>query len=181
MVDLVQHDLALRQSIIAQLAVAGIPITGILGQEDGSIRVLYGAEATSDQIAQGDAIAATVPLQQAKVAATTAVDAKTTALLAAGFAYTTADAIVNHFDLSDGIRADWAQMANIAAMLTYPFAVGTVDNKSVALVSVADVQDFFAVGLQRYLAIRQGGIDLKARIAAATSIAAVNAITDDRT
>ncbi len=121
-------------------------------------------------------------LAQAQDNAVAAIDARTAALLAAGFAYTPqGQSTAYNFGLDAASVLNWHGMAIAQASLTYPFAIAAVDGTVVNLASQADLQEWYAAGVMRSAAIQQGGIALKAQVAAATTVDQVAAIQDTRT
>jgi hypothetical protein len=144
---------------------------------------LFAAQQNASQVLLPDTDSRLVAFQlpTVKQAACAAIDAKTQALLAAGFAYTPSGQSQSYqFGLDQASCVDWTGMMIGAAGLTYPFSIHTVANEPAQLASAADVQGFYAAGLARAAAIKQGGLALKQQVLAATSAAAVAAITDTR-
>jgi hypothetical protein len=123
---------------------------------------------------------AAVQLTQAQTVALAAIDAKTQSLLAAGFSYTNSGG-TGTFDVTPPSQTIWLGLMLSAAMQTYPLAIGTTANTLFNLLSAADVQAWYAAGVTRVQTIMSGGVSLKAQIQAATSVADVQAIQDNRT
>jgi hypothetical protein len=107
-----------------------------------------------------------------------AIDLHTLALMAQGFTWGGGT-----FALDQGSLPIWQGMltATQANLLTYPVPVGTVDHQLVNLTGAADVSGFYAAGIGRAQAILIKGAQLKAQIAAAQTVAALDAVTDTRT
>lgn len=168
--------LLLHNAIAAVCPIVGVSI-GTAG-DPSTVRIDYASSATPAQQAAAQAVLAAFDWSnfagyQANACAT--VDAKTAALLAAGFVYNG-----QQFGLTDTLKIKWSGIMLAAAGLTYPFQIATVSGQSYSLTSAADVQAWYVAGLQRDAQIEQGGLGIKAAIMAATTTAGVDAVEDAR-
>lgn len=105
----------------------------------------------------------------------------TEALQFQGFSYTMQDGTGTfNFPLDTTSKSTWQGMITGAAHLTYPLRILSTDLQACFLQSAAEVQVFYGTGLVRAQYILDGGASLTLAVMAATTVAEVNAITDDR-
>ena len=191
MVTLDQQILALYPSATFGPVEGGSDV--VLYGPIGSQTIAYWPTATlgmQPSQAQLDAASGTASLQQAQAAKIAAIDTKTQQLLAGGFSYTPQGTQTPYsFPLDLTSQPLWQATHRQAQdnKLTYPFPVGTVDNRVVNLSSQADVAAFYDTGFSRALVILSsaaapyGAVQLKAQVQACTTADQVNAVTDNRT
>lgn len=176
-----QQDVSIAgQQIADAIAAAGIPLLQLTIRTYGdptSVALTPNGSWSPQQQAQAETIVNAYDwLAPTKADACAAIDAKTAVLLAAGFAYDG-----RNFGLDPASVLNWHGVMLASAGLTYPFTIADTAGAAYQLASAAAVQAWYAAGVTRSAAIQQGGIAIKAQINAATSAAAIAAITDSRT
>jgi hypothetical protein len=136
-------------------------------------------------VAAGNAMPEIVPypvptLVGAKAAKIAAIDAKTAALITAGFVFGG-----ENFSMSDAAQRNWIGLAAAKAngMLSFPIAVSTVSEGAFTIADATAFAGFLAAYLTYQVnpaAPLASGRALKALVNAAESVEAVNAIEDNR-
>lgn len=123
-----------------------------------------------------DAVAAFVPLDDAKQAKRDAIDSRTRELIAGGFAHNG-----RVFSLSETAQRNLKVMKDDRDSLTYPFNMSTADNSEVyGIADAAEVLTMYGVALTTLITHYQGGNALKAQVNAAVDVAGVDAVVDNR-
>ena len=119
-------------------------------------------------------------LTEAKIKKINEIDSKTIILIQTGFLYNE-----NNFSMSDAAQRNWIGIstAKNAGMLSYPFPVSTVDEGTYYLQDSTDALNF----LIAYMTYQTdptkplgAGRILKAQVQAATTVAEVEAVVDNR-
>jgi len=116
-------------------------------------------------------------LDQCKMSACAAIDARTSELIDEGFTY---DSV--QFSLSELAQINWIglKISEQNAILTYPFDVSTKDDGEYSLPDAQAIQDFFATGVGVKIGHIQSGRALKVSVKNAVDEAAVDAVIDNR-
>ncbi len=117
-------------------------------------------------------------LASCKAAKCAAIDSRTDELIAQGFTYSS-----KTFSLSDAAqnRIMGTHQVRDDAALTYPLKWNTIDDlDALELADSAAVHSFYLAALGTYRGHVDGGTSLKDQVRAATTHAAVEAITDSR-
>lgn len=110
-----------------------------------------------------------------------AIEAKTASLIGGGFEYPAASGTM--YSLGVDARIEIIAMKQAKANeLSYPVPFTSQDGTvNASLANAAEVDTFYATAFGRYQAIKAAGGLLKAQVAAATTIAELDAVVDNRT
>lgn len=120
---------------------------------------------------------ASVSVPRAKAAKRAEIDARSEDLIAEGFSYDG-----RTFSLSLNAQAKWLGLYVGRSAITYPYPAQTLDGLGVYdVASAAVVEALYGTAMARVAAVLAGGADLVARVNAAATLDAVNAIVDSRT
>jgi hypothetical protein len=142
--------------------------------------VIVGDNVTSvspEEISAGEAMR----LPRARALRVNAVDDKTAELIANGFEFPPESGKVFSLSLESQANIHWIYTARNLPEITYPIHwLTSNDEDSVDLEDAADVENFFLTALTAIRAARDAGNALKDQVRAATTRAAVAAITDAR-
>ena len=105
------------------------------------------------------------------------IDARTVELIEAGFDYNG-----EHFSMSPAAQMNWTQLQvhNITGAVTFPVGVSTSDDGEYQLQDAADFVGFITAIAGLKIASYDGGRVLKLQVKAATTLAEVAAVVDNR-
>lgn len=184
--DLAAADAAMLEAEIA--AADPVPAAGCIGvrvdeEPDGgyTVSVMLADDPSGAERTALDAVVAahdpvTPTLEVAKAAKRAAIDRKTSAVIAAGFAHSG-----KVFSLSLEAQSYWTNMYQAREMLTYPLRVNTLDDGDAHDVAdVAEVSAMYGAAVEAVRAALAGGTSLKDAVRAATTVAEVAAVVDTR-
>jgi hypothetical protein len=102
------------------------------------------------------------------------IDAKTGALIGAGFTYDS-----KQFSLSSAAQRNWSEIHSNQTEFTFPLAISTLDNDEYSLAS-ANVNAFWTAGKDALKGHLDSGRALKKSVFDAVDEAAVDAVVDNR-
>jgi hypothetical protein len=119
------------------------------------------------------------PITARKTALVSAINFKTKALISSGYEWPAASSHV--FSLSETAQRNLGERDKIRATLTYPLKMSTKSDDFVYSVqSEEELHAMYLTALARISVAYAGGNDLKERVHAATTHAALDAIVDER-
>ena len=103
------------------------------------------------------------------------IDKKTQSLIYSGFTYAS-----NVFSMSTNAQTNWLGLDHARELLTYPYGVTTINDTEYSFPDSTDLHNFFLTGMAFKGGIVSSGRSLKLQVKAATTVAEVNAIVDNR-
>lgn len=179
-------DIAASVSKEIEAALPGKAFTAHLFDDDATFTFedeLSAGEVTTLDTVVADHIAASGAraLQEAKVAKQRAIDDRTSELILAGFEFPPSSGLL--FSASPEMQRTLQGLYAVRShpAITYPVVWATTDNQeTVDLEDADDVESFYLTGLGTIRAYKDSGTALKLTVKAATTIAEVDAVEDNR-
>jgi len=142
--------------------------------EGNNVQVVFVDEISTTELSALNALISVHELEQAKIVKKKAIDDRTDQLIEEGFVYDN-----ETFSFSKGAQLNWIGLEVKKSSLTWPVNVSTKENGEYSLAQ-ADLGAFTDVGMATKQAHLDSGRALKQSVNSATTVAAVEAVEDNR-
>jgi len=167
---------------LSDAVVVALPGKPFKGAASGKTVVLsFADQLTPAEVATLDAVVAAQKisysgLDNARAAKFSDIDANTEQLILGGFAFK-----AQQFALTLEARTELVELATVKASVGYPVTMNTIDNTgALALADELGLVAFVDSGIAQVRAWIDSGTQLKGQVRAATTIAEVDAVKDNR-